>query len=118
MPSSMFSEEILSKLKSLGNEKVRTLNIRNGAGENQFGVKLGDIRSLAKSIKPDKQLVMSLWETGNLDARLLAILIMNPKEFSVGEVDDLVRSIDSAQLAEWLSSYLIKDHPDNEQLRI
>lgn len=111
------TEEILSKLQSLGNEKVRTLNIRNGSGENQFGVKLGDIRALAKTLKQDQMLAMSLWNTGNLDARLLAILIMDPKAAGAEDIDKLVRSIDSAQLAEWLSSYVIKDHPDKEQLR-
>ena len=41
--------EVLAKLEALGSEKVRSLNIRNGADEQQYGVKLGDIRSVAKA---------------------------------------------------------------------
>ncbi len=43
--------ETLEQLKALGNEKVRAHNTKYGAGGNQFGVKLGDIRVLAKKIK-------------------------------------------------------------------
>ncbi len=113
----MTPNEALAQLKALGDEKVRTLNIRNGAGENQFGVKLGDIRALAKKIKSDPELAMALWETGNLDARLLAILILKPKNLSGEAMDRMVRSVDSAQAAEWLLSYVVKNHPDKEALR-
>lgn len=109
--------EILSQLEALGHEKVRTLNIRNGANENQFGVKLGDIRALANKIKVNHELALALWDTHNLDAQLLALLIINPKSLSAADLDRMVRSITSAQVAEWLSSYVIKDHPDKEELR-
>jgi hypothetical protein len=38
----------LKQPKALGNEKTRPQNTRNGAGDNQFGVKHDDIRVLAK----------------------------------------------------------------------
>lgn len=113
----MTVKEILSKLKALGNEKVRALNYRSGADDNQFGVKLGDIRTIAKTIKTDHPLAMELWETGNLDAQLLAVLIMNIKVLSSNDVDKLVRSIKFVQLADWVNSYIVKEHPDKEKLR-
>jgi len=42
--------ETLKQLKALGNAKVRAQNAKTGAGDNQFGVSLGDIRGLAKKI--------------------------------------------------------------------
>ena len=48
----MTLKEALKQLKALGNEKVRAQNTKNGAGDNQFGVKLGDIRVLAKRSGP------------------------------------------------------------------
>jgi hypothetical protein len=44
----MTIHEILSQLESMGNEKVRAHNLKFGAGSNQFGVKMGDIRALGK----------------------------------------------------------------------
>ena len=73
-------KETLAKLESLGDEKRRAFNIKNGAGKmKQFGVAMGDLRTLAKKIKTDHALALELWKTGNIDAQLLAILLMKPK---------------------------------------
>ena len=113
----MTVDETLKKLKALGNEKVRAHNTKYGAGENQFGVKHGDIRVLAKKIKTNHALGMSLWKTGNADAQLLAALLIKPQDLSAKEVDRMVRSIAFAHVADWLISYIVKQHPDKEKLR-
>jgi 3-methyladenine DNA glycosylase AlkD len=113
----MTLKEILAQLKSLGDEKVRAHNKKHGAGDNQFGVKLGDIRKLAAKIKTNHQLATALWDTGNIDARLLAILLIKPQDLSRDEMDRMVRAANFAQLADWLNSYVVKNHPDKESLR-
>ena len=115
----MTLDEALTQLKALGNEKMRAHNTKYGAGDDQFGVKHGDIRVLAKKIKTDHKhkLAMSLWKTGNVDAQLLAALLIKPKDLSAKEVDRLVRSIAFAHVADWLISYVVKQHPDKETLR-
>src|SRR5262249_20811122 len=111
------ANDTLKQLKALGNEATRAHNAKWGAGDNQFGVKHGDIRALAKKIKTNHELAMSLWETGNVDAQLLAILLIKPKDLSAEEVDRLVRSISFAHVADWLNSYVVKQHADKETLR-
>jgi 3-methyladenine DNA glycosylase AlkD len=101
----------------MGNEKMRLQNIKHGAHHNQFGVKRGDIRTLANTIKTDHELAKALWESGNIDARFLAILIIVPKQLSIAELDSMVRSERFAEVIDWLYAYLIKEHPDKEQLR-
>ena len=59
----MTLKETLKELKALGTAKVRAQNAKSGAGDNQFGVSLGDIRVLAKKIRTDHPLALSLWET-------------------------------------------------------
>jgi 3-methyladenine DNA glycosylase AlkD len=113
----MTLKETLAQLEALGNEKVRAQNNRKGVGDNQFGVKLGDIRKIAAKIKADHPLALALWETENIDARLLAILLIDPKDLSVDEVDRMVRSVGNAQVADWLNSYIVRKHPDKETLR-
>jgi 3-methyladenine DNA glycosylase AlkD len=110
-------KETLAQLEALGNEKVRAQNSKNGAGDNQFGVRLGVIRELAPKIKPNHALAIALWETGNIDARLLAILLINPKNLSGDELDRMVRSVGFVQVADWLNSYVVKKYPDKETLR-
>lgn len=110
-------DETLAQLESLGKEKVRARDRKNGAGDNQFGVQMGDIRKLAKKIKTDHPLALELWANGNIDAQLLAILLLEPKDLSRDEMDRMVRSGDFAQVADWLNSYIVKKHPDKEALR-
>lgn len=113
----MTLKEALSQLEMLGNEKVRARNIRYGAGNNQFGVKLGDIRTLAKKIRVNHSLALDLWHTGNIDARLLAALIIKPAHLSGEDIDRMVRAERFVQVADWFYSYVIKSYPDNEALR-
>jgi len=113
----MAVKDVLKQLEALGDAKVRAHNTKWGAGDNQFGVKLGDIRALAKKIKSDHELGKALWKTGNVDAQFLAALILKPKDLSADEMDLMVRSAKFAQAADWLISYVVKDHPEKEGLR-
>ena len=110
-------DEVMAALKAAGNDKVKKLDVRSGAGENQFGVKSGDIRILAKKLKGQPELVSQLWDTSNADAMLLAVLLMNPKQITAAELEKRVRSITFTNLADWLDSYVTKVHPENEALR-
>jgi len=113
----MTLEEALAQLEALGNEKVRVQNKRKGAGDNQFGVRLGDIRKLAAKIKTSHELGIALWNTGNIDAQLLAILLLKPGNLSPDELDHMVRSVTFVQVADWLNSYIVRKQPDRESLR-
>lgn len=113
----MTVNEILAQLASMGDEARRKHNTKAGAPENQFGVKLGDIRTLAKKIKTDSDLVRKLWETGNVEAQLLATLLVSPPSLSAADVDRMTRSTTCSQVAEWLNSYVVAAHPAKDALR-
>jgi 3-methyladenine DNA glycosylase AlkD len=110
-------DEILARLQSLGDDARRAHNERAGAPDNQFGVKLGDIRAIAKQIKTNHALALRLWETGNVDAQLLATLIIKPSSLSADELDGLTRSTTCAQVADWLNAYVVAQHPEKDALR-
>lgn len=110
-------KEALAQLEALGNEKVFARNQKLGAGDDQYGVQMGDIRKVAAKIKADHLLGLALWETGNLDARFLAILVITPKKLSSGELEKMVKSATFPGLADWLNAYVVKNHPDKEALR-
>ena len=113
----MTLKEALKQLKALGHAKVRAQNAKSGAGDNQFGVSLGDVRTLAKKIRTDHPLALSLWETGNVDAQFLAALLIQPKKLSADEMERMVRSIAFVRVADWLVAYVVRQHPDKETLR-
>ena len=103
----MTVKEVLAQLEPLGDDARRKHNTKAGAPDNQFGVKLGDIRAIAKTIKTDHQLALKLWDTGNVEAQLLATLIIKPKSLSADELDTMTRSTTCAQVADWLNAYVV-----------
>lgn len=113
----MTSKEALGKLKAMSNERMFAQNVKNGAGKKQFGVKLGDIRNLATSIKSDHTLALELWKTEIIEARLLSTMIIQPKKLSTKELDAIVNSIDFVQIADWVNAYVVKEHPEKDTLR-
>ena len=114
----MTLDESMRALEGLGCEAVRARNAKHGAGSHQFGAKLGDIRKLANTIKTDHELALALWKTENIDARLLAILVLQPKRLAAAELDGMVRQATFPQLADWLNAYIVKKHPEKEPLRL
>jgi 3-methyladenine DNA glycosylase AlkD len=113
----MTLKEALAQLKALGDEKVRAMHRKAGAKDNVFGVKMGDIRKIAAKIKSDHKLALELWKTGNVDAQLLALLVIKPKELSAKELDRMVREVGIPWIADWLASYVTKEHPEKDALR-
>ena len=114
----MTLKETLKQLEALGSEKLRAQNVKRGAPANQYGCQLGDIRKLAKKLKTDQKLGLELWDTGNADAQLLGILLLTPTDLSAKELDRMVRTTSWAWVADWFNSYIVKDHPDKEALRV
>lgn len=110
-------EEVLQALERCGQAEVRERNARHGAPENQFGVKMGEIRTIAKSLKGNHELGLTLWGSGNLEAMLLATLIVKPKQLSEEDVERMAAEVTYAWLADWLMSYVIKQHPRKEAMR-
>jgi len=113
----MTVKQVLKKLKSLGTERQREFNKKNGASDKQFGVKRGDVRKVAKELKTNHELALELWETENIDARFLAILILKPDDLSKKEVEAMVKSETFTHLADWFTMYVIKKRKDREALR-
>jgi 3-methyladenine DNA glycosylase AlkD len=113
----MTLKETLTQLEALSNETMLAHNKKHGAGDNQFGVKMGDIRIVAKKIKINHELALQLWDTENIDARLLATLIIDPKKLSIEDINRMVQSEQFVPVADWLYANVIKQYPDHEKLR-
>ena len=113
----MTVHDVLTKLDAIGTVQLRAQNVRHGYVGAQYGVKLGELRMIAKAIKLNTAFGLELWETGFLEARLVAVLIMKPKELSVEQLTMLVQTATYGNLADWVNSYLVKQHPEKEALR-
>ncbi|WP_232538775.1 DNA alkylation repair protein [Chitinophaga tropicalis] len=72
--------EIIDLLKEKANPRYHAGMLRFGIdNENALGVKIPEVRKLAKIIKKDHELALQLWNTRIHEARILASLVADPK---------------------------------------
>lgn len=93
-------DEVIAQLQAWGSEGVRAIYARQGAGTNLFGVKLGDLRGLAKKLKTNHPLALQLWATGNYDAMILASMLMDGTQLAPPEVEAMLKSLSSYRLVD------------------
>jgi 3-methyladenine DNA glycosylase AlkD len=85
--------DALAQLEAAGTERNRVIYRRHGAGENQYGVAVKDLRAMAKRIGRDHRLALSLWATKNVDARLLACMVADPARLNDDDLDAWMEDI-------------------------
>ncbi len=87
-------ECVISGLKLLANEAVKKSVERFGIpSEKVLGIKMPELRQLARSIKRNHPLALQLWESDIHEARLLAGMIADPKLMTNGEANNWVAAI-------------------------
>jgi 3-methyladenine DNA glycosylase AlkD len=83
--------EVMSLLEQAGSEQTRKTYARHGARGPMFGVLFGTLSAPQKRIRVDHDLASQLWETGNVDARNLAMKIADPAVIQSSELDRWAR---------------------------
>ncbi|MCZ4302120.1 DNA alkylation repair protein [Microbacterium oxydans] len=107
--------EALDELAALEDPKMRAANEKRG---DDHGINLSRMRALAKKIKTDQPLAQELWATGETPARLLALLICRPRDFTADELDAMLRETRAPKVNDWFVNYVAKKTPLAEELRL
>lgn len=79
--------EVMAVLESLGTEQNRKVYRRHGGGAEIFGVSFANLGKLAKKLRRDHELARQLWESGNFDARNLAVMIAEAAKMDAATLD-------------------------------
>ncbi len=100
--------EVIEELKTRASEKYKANVVRMGIPEQySIGVSTAEVRSLAKKIQKSNELALELWITGYHEAKLLAVLLMNPKEMTKDAVEQLIGDVISWDLCDHLCKNLL-----------
>jgi len=83
----MTLSEAMRELEKAGSAQTRKTYARHGAADPMFGVSFATLKTLVKRIGVDHELALALWETGNYDARNLAVKIADPARMSPADLD-------------------------------
>lgn len=79
--------EAMAALEAAGAEQTRRTYARHGVTLPMFGVSFAALKVLAKRIRVDHELALALWDSGNFDARNLAVKVVDPARMSARELD-------------------------------
>ncbi|HAM63089.1 MAG TPA: hypothetical protein DCP62_05400 [Erysipelotrichaceae bacterium] len=108
--------EVLVQLEEAGDASTRKIYLNNGAKEPLFGVKMGDVRKLAKKIKTDQCLADELYDTGILDAMMLAGMIADSGKMSVDQLGRWVEKAYCAMVSERCVAPLAAQNPQRFEI--
>ena len=104
--------ETMRELELAGSEQTRKTYARHGAAEPMFGVSFATLKGLLKRIGVDHELACALWETGNFDARNLAVKIVDPLRLTSAELDRWAREASAPRLGGGYVAMLASERPD------
>jgi len=106
--------EVQQALALLEDPKARAVNERHG---DDFGVNLGKLRSIAKSLKANQSLAESLWDTKETTSRLVALLIAKPRSFTIEQLQAWSKEATTPKVQAWFLNYIVKKTKLLEELR-
>ena len=89
---------IMRELELAGTAQTRKTYARHGAPEPMFGVSFAVLQTLLKRIGVDHALALALWDTGNYDARNLALKVADPATMTSAELDRWARESSMASM--------------------
>jgi 3-methyladenine DNA glycosylase AlkD len=78
---------VMRELEKAGSEQTRKTYARHGATGPMFGVSFATLKTMLKRIGVDHELGVALWDTGNFDARNLAVKIVDPAKLKPADLD-------------------------------
>ncbi|MDP2315296.1 MAG: DNA alkylation repair protein [Pseudomonadota bacterium] len=79
--------ESMGALEAAGSAQTRKTWLRHGCPEPMFGVSFAALKTLMKRIGVDHELAHALWDTGNYDARNLAVKVVDPARMAPADLD-------------------------------
>ncbi len=107
----MTAKEIMTELKSYGDDGTKATLAKHGAIEPFFGVKVQDLKKILKKTKKNHELSLELFDTGNSDAMYLAALMADEKKISKAELKKWVKKAYWQYLSEYAVPWVAAESP-------
>jgi len=106
--------ELVATLKRMGSKKtLEEMSSRYGiVTKKAFGVPVGKIQALGKSVGKDHALALQLWETGWYEARMLAVFVDDIKLVTPKQMDAWAKDCDNWGIVDTMCFKLFDQAPE------
>jgi len=96
--------KVMKSLKAKGSAQTRKTYMQHGArGDMVYGVKVADMKVIAKSIKGEQELAYELFDTGHFEGMYLAGMVADGRKMSKKLLNAWARSAGW----QWISEYIV-----------
>jgi 3-methyladenine DNA glycosylase AlkD len=105
-------EEIITELESLSNPEDVEGRVRFGINHTKaYGVRMPELRRIAKTAGKDHELAEKLWDAGYGETKILAGLIEDPKMVTESQMENWVAGFDSWDVCDQCCINLFRKTP-------
>lgn len=103
--------DVMAVLEAKGSETIKRILRRHGAKEPFFGVKIGDMKPIAKKLKGEQQLALELFATGNGDAQYLAGMVADGASMSRKTLQSWADKAAWRMISGWTVPWVASENP-------
>lgn len=114
----MNTSQVMSELKKKGSAQTRKIYARHGAPDDMFGVKVADMKTIAKKIKGDQELALELFETGNADAMYLAGIVADGSKMNKTQLNKWARNASWHMVSEYSVPGVVSENDAARELAL
>jgi 3-methyladenine DNA glycosylase AlkD len=105
-------KEVMSALAAKGSESTKRIYLKHGAKEPFFGVKVADMKVIAKQIKGRQALALELFATGNGDAQYLAGMVIDGAKMTRAQLQSWAEQAAWRMIASTTVPWAASEHPE------
>lgn len=109
-------KDVMAELEKKGSPTIKRIFLRHGAREPFFGVKVGDMKPIAKKIRGDQALALELYATGNGDAQYLAGMVADGARMTRGQLQEWADTSCWRMVSNFTVPWVVAEHPDGYAL--
>lgn len=110
--------DVMAELQAKGSESTKRVLMKHGAKEPFFGVKIADMKPIAKKIKGDQALALALYATGNGDAQYLAGMVADGARMTRQEIETWADTAAWRMISGYTVPWVASEHADGFALAL
>lgn len=108
----------MAALKAKGSAQIRRILMKHGAPASILGVRIGDMKPIAKRIKGDQAVALALYATGIGDAQYLAAMVVDGRQMTAKELQTWADNASWDAISGFAMAWVASEHPDGFKLGV
>ena len=111
-------DQVMMELQKKGDAQTRKTFARHGAPPGTIEIRIGDLKTIAKTIKGNQSLACELYETGIADAMYLAGIVADGSQMSMKQLDSWAKGATWHMLSEYTVPGVAAESPYARELAL